>query len=323
MPGKRKQQRVHQLDLAPVVFEQRRQAPANAEVDAHAAVVRVDAIHIVALFVGHHFERELVVIAQEQRPLAIGRDGRRFLQDLHHRKAILHANGHEQARHQREMKGHVAFGAVGEIGDRVLGPLIGFGQQDAVLVFRIDVLAKLLQERVRFGQVFAVGAFPLVQIGHRVQAESVHAQVEPKVDHVQDRLLHLRIVEVEIGLMRVEAMPVIRFGDRIPGPVGGFEILEDDARVLIFLRRVAPDVEVAPACSGRGAARALEPGMLVGGVVQHHFGEDANAAAVRLFQEVLEIAQRPVGGMDVSCSRRCRNHRRARVTEKTAAARWR
>ena len=36
--GQREQQRVHQLDLAAVVFEQRRQTAANPQVDAHAPV---------------------------------------------------------------------------------------------------------------------------------------------------------------------------------------------------------------------------------------------------------------------------------------------
>ena len=31
----------------------------------------VDAIHEVALAVGHHLERQLVVVAQEDRPLAV------------------------------------------------------------------------------------------------------------------------------------------------------------------------------------------------------------------------------------------------------------
>jgi glycosidase len=30
---------------------------------------------------------------------------------------------------------------------------------------------------------------------------------------------NLRVVEVEVGLVRVEPVPVIRLGDRIPGPV--------------------------------------------------------------------------------------------------------
>ena len=128
------------------------------------------------------------------------------------------------------------------------------------------------QERVRFGQVLAVGALALVEIRDGVQAESVDAQVEPEVDHLQDRLLHVRIVEVEIGLVRIETMPVIRLGYGVPGPVGSFKIFEDDAGVLIFFGRVAPNIKVAPACSGRRAARALKPGMLVGGMVEHHFG---------------------------------------------------
>ena len=94
-------------------------------------------------------------------------------------------------------------------------------------------------------------------------------------------------------------MPVIRFGDRIPSPVGGFEILEDDARVLIFFRRIAPDIEIAPARSRSGPARALEPGMLVGSMIQHHFRQNPDAAVVGLLQEILEIPQRSVGGMDV------------------------
>ena len=50
--------------------KQRREPAADAQVDPRLRVVRVNAIHVIALFVGHHFERQLVVIAQEQRPLA-------------------------------------------------------------------------------------------------------------------------------------------------------------------------------------------------------------------------------------------------------------
>jgi hypothetical protein len=72
--GQRHQQRVHQLDLAPVVFHQRRKAPADAEIEPRAAIGGVGVPQVVALGVGHHLERELVVIAQEDRPLAAGRD---------------------------------------------------------------------------------------------------------------------------------------------------------------------------------------------------------------------------------------------------------
>ena len=40
---------------------------------------------------------------------------------------------HEQARHDREVEGHVAFIAIAEIGDGIFRPLVGFRQQHAVL----------------------------------------------------------------------------------------------------------------------------------------------------------------------------------------------
>ena len=131
------------------------------------------------------------------------------------------------------------------------------------------------------------------------------------------------IVEVEIGLMGVEAMPVVRLGDRIPGPVRGLEVLEDDARVAVALGRVAPDVEVAPAAARRRAPRALEPGVLVGGVVDDQLGDHAQPAAMRLAQERAEVLERAVVRMHARGSRRCRSRRRAAATGRTAAARAR
>jgi hypothetical protein len=69
VPGRRAAG-VQELDLAPVVVEQRREAPADAEVDPRAVVLRVDPVHVVALLVGDHLEGQLVVVAQEGRPLA-------------------------------------------------------------------------------------------------------------------------------------------------------------------------------------------------------------------------------------------------------------
>ena len=70
----REHEAVQQLDAAPVVLHQRRQAAADAEIEPHALVGGVVVPQIVALAVGHHLERQLVVIAQEDRPLAIRRE---------------------------------------------------------------------------------------------------------------------------------------------------------------------------------------------------------------------------------------------------------
>ena len=81
MPGSDKQQRVHQLDLAAIVSHQRRQPAANAQVDAGLGVDGERAIHVVALFVGDHLERQLIVIAQESCPLAVSAAARAFARE--------------------------------------------------------------------------------------------------------------------------------------------------------------------------------------------------------------------------------------------------
>ena len=94
-------------------------------------------------------------------------------------------------------------------------------------------------------------------------------------------------------------MPVVGLGDGVPGPVGVLEILEDDPGVAVFVGRVAPDVEIPPERAGLGLPGPLEPGVLVGGVVDHQLGDDADAPPVGLAQELLEIRQRAVIRMDV------------------------
>ena len=137
---KRQQQRVHQLDLAPVIVHQRRQAPADADIDAGARIVGVGRPQIIALDVGDHFQRQLVMVAQEQRPLAVARDVRGLAQDVGDRKAVLLRDRHVDARHQREVVGHVAFIAVAEIFLHVLRPLIGLGQQHLALGVSVELV---------------------------------------------------------------------------------------------------------------------------------------------------------------------------------------
>ncbi len=293
------EQCIHQFHLPAVVAGQGREPAADAEVDAHGRLVREGAIHVIALFVGDHLQGELVVVAQEERPLAVGRDGRRLREDVHDRQPVLHVNGHEDARHDGEMEIHVALVAVAVIAGGVFGPLVGFGEQQSVLEARVDVRAQLLEEGVRLRQVLAVGPVALEEIRHRVEAEPVDAQPEPEVHHAQHGLVHRRVVEVQVRLVGEEAVPVVLLGDGVPRPVRGLEILEDDARVAVAVGRIAPHVEVALERAGRRAAGALEPGMLIGSVVEDQLGDDAQAAAVRLVDELAEVVQRADVGMDV------------------------
>ena len=113
---------------------------------------------------------------------------------------------------------------------------------------------------MRLGQVLAVRALLLVQIRDGVQPQSVDAHLEPEIHRLEYGFLDALGLEVEIGLVVVEAMPVVLLGNRIPCPVRPLEVLEDDSRVLVFLRVVGPDVEVASGGPLGRAAGSLKPG---------------------------------------------------------------
>ena len=147
-----------------------------------------------------------------------------------------------------------------------------------------------LQERVRLGQVLAVRALALVEVGHGVEAQAVDAHLEPEVERLEDRLLDARVVEVQVRLV------ASRSGASSTASATGSQVQFEGSKSLKMMRaswycvgRVAPDVEVALGAARRRAARALEPRVLVGGVVDDQLGDDAQAAAVRLAQEVAEV----------------------------------
>ena len=81
----------------------------DPKVDPRLVIVGVDPVHVIALLVGDHFQRQFVMVAQEERPLARLGDGRRLVENIHDGHAVLHPQGHEHPGHKREMKRHVAF----------------------------------------------------------------------------------------------------------------------------------------------------------------------------------------------------------------------
>ena len=147
-------------------------------------------------------------------------------------------------------------------------------------------------------QVLAVGVLALVQVGHGVKPHTVDAHLKPVFEQRKDRFLDGGVVEIEVGLVRVKTMPVVGLGHRVPAPVGGLEILEDDPCVLVLLRVVAPDVKVALRAAGRRVPRALKPGMVVGGVIDDQLGDHPDAVIVGCFEKLLEVVERAVMGMN-------------------------
>lgn len=296
--GHRQEEAGQQLELAPVVVEERGEPSADAEIEARAFVGGIGLPQVVALGVGDHLQRQLVVIAQEDGPLAIVGDRWRLADDVGDRVAVFAREAHEDARHEREVEGHVALVALAEIGARVLGPLIGFRQQHAVRIALVDLGPEPLQDLVGLRQVLVVGPVALDEVGHRVEAQTVDPHVEPEAQDAQDVRQHARIVVVEVGLVRIEAVPEIGLRHRVPGPVRRLRVEEDDPRAGELLVRVAPDIVVAPDRTGFGFARPLKPGMLVRGVVDHELRDDPDAAVVRRRHELAEIAHGAVSRID-------------------------
>jgi hypothetical protein len=291
---------VEEFDAAPVIAEERCEAATDAEVKAGEVGLGVDAVHVIAFFVGDHFEGEFVVVSEEEGPLGVIGERGSLLEDIDDGDAIFHAERHEEAWHEREVEGHMAFVAVAEVGDGVFGPLVGFGEEHAVFEFGVDVTSDGFEEGVGFGEVFAGGAFAFEEVGDGIEAEAIDAEVKPEVEGLEHGAVDGWMIVIEVGLVRVEAVPEVGVGDGVPGPVGGFGIFEDDAGALVFVGGIAPDVIIAPAGAGFGAAGALEPWVLVGGMVKDEFGDDAEAAAMGFAEEEFEVGECAVARVDVA-----------------------
>ena len=148
------------------------------------------------------------------------------------------------------------------------------------------------------GQVLAVRAVALEEVGHGVEPVAVDAQVEPEAQGVEHRLLHVRVVEVQVGLVVEEAVPEVLAAHRVPRPVRGLGVEEDDARLAPRLVAVRPDVPVAVR-AGRVAPRGLEPLAVARRVVHDEVRDHADAAAVRGLDERAEVLDLPVVGVHV------------------------
>ena len=143
------------------------------------------------------------------------------------------------------MEGHVALVAVAEVGADVGGPLVGFGEDEAVGVAVVDGGADGADDVVSLGEALAGGAVALDEVGNGIETEGIDTEVEPEAHGFEDFFQDGGVVKVEVGLVVEEAVPVESFSGFVPGPVGFFGVGEDDGRVFVDLVGGGPDVEVA------------------------------------------------------------------------------
>ena len=139
-------------------------------------------------------------------------------------------------RHHREVEAHLALGLLlgAEVVDDLGRRLVGLGEQDASGILLCPPCARSLRRNSWVcGQVLAVGALLLEEVGHGVEPEAVDAEVHPEPHDVEHRLLHGRVLEVEVGLVAEEPVPEELPPHRVEGPVGDLGVDEDDARVVV------------------------------------------------------------------------------------------
>src|SRR4051812_26334376 len=131
------------------------------------------------------------------------------------------------------------------------------------------MLAKLLQKRMCFGQVFTIGTFALKEVRNSIQPKAIYPHSAPVIQYFEHFFLHLQAIIVQVGLVMEKAMPVILLCYGIPCPVASFKILEDDTYVFICGWIIGPYI-ILPFRRAFGCApRTLEPWVLIGSMINY------------------------------------------------------
>ena len=150
------------------------------------------------------------------------------------------------------------------------------------------------------GQVFVISPVALDQIRDRIQAQAVDAHVQPVAHHLQYRIHHMRIVEVEVWLMGIKTVPEVLAGDRVPGPVGLFGVEKNDSGAVVLLITVRPHVKIPCLGATLGRTGFLEPWVLVRGVINDQFSDHPQTTVMGLSDKLLGIGHCAVIGMYAS-----------------------
>ena len=197
--------------------------------------------------------------------------------------------GHGEAAAIAVGQGADAFEEVGDLG---LGLVV-----DLVLkVERPGPLAAGRQGRI----------VPQQRVVHReidgVEAEAVDAPVQPEARRVQQGVLHRRQMQVQLRLLRQEVVHVVLAAPGVPGPGGTAEDGLPVRRRRAVGLGVGPDVPVRLWIGARLATLA-EPGVQIRGVGEDQVGDDAQAQAVGLVDQDVEVRERAEDRIDVAVVR--------------------
>src|SRR6478672_1929419 len=132
---------------------------------------------------------------------------------------------------------------------------------------------------------------------HRVHPEAGDAELDPEPHDFQDFRLYMRVRRVEIRLEIVEAMEIPGAGFLVAAPGRFLHPRKHHAGIGIGRFLFRPYIPVA---IGRIflLARLLEPGMLIGSVVDDEIDDDADAALLAAMGELDEVTERSIARID-------------------------
>ncbi len=192
-----------------------------------------------------------------------------------------------------------AVAVVAEIFHSLLRDDVGFAEDHAVALAPLQEFAKRAQHR-------EVGRRLETDVGslfgdherHRVHPEARDSELDPEPHDLQQLGLHERVGRIEVWLKIVEAVEVVGLGGLVIGPGRGLDAWKHHALVGVLGLFLRPDVPVA---IGRLRVRpgGLEPGVLVGGVVDHEVDQYPHAALFAAMGELDKVAERSKALVDI------------------------
>ncbi len=202
--------------------------------------------------------------------------------------------------------GEALLGRRPGLGDADALPVVGVEQAAPAPVDLVDaVLVEVRQHRR--AEHLDLAARPDVgkplRLDHPVgdvDAEAVHAEVEPEA---QDRLelrVDLGVLPVQVGLLGGEQVEVpLTVGQPRPRRAAEHRLPVVGRQLPCLAPSRAEDVPLALGAAGARLHGLHEPGVPVGGVVRHHVRNDLHAVPVRVLDQRPGVRQRAEDRVDV------------------------
>src|SRR5215472_13688550 len=133
---------------------------------------------------------------------------------------------------------------------------------------------------------------------HGIQTESRNTALVPKARDVEHGIFHRRISPVKVRLFGIKIVVIVLLGGSIERPRRSPKSRNPVIRRLTSALAIPPNVPVAVGSCAR-ALRILEPFVLIRSVVGDEIQNDADATMIGFGEQVIEITERAVHGVNV------------------------